>query len=150
MKHLLRIIAACLCFAAPCFAAPAPNSILPDKPEPQARIVADRDFWIEVGAVGTAWTVDTVSTHDLFATHANATEAGGLFNGSRSTPKVMVAWAGVDLGMGFAAYEWKNHIRNRYLHPLWRAFLAAQIAWHVQGATNNFGMMNAAPIRRSR
>jgi len=127
-----------LFFGVPCFAAPAPKDILPDKPEPQAQMVGDKDFWIGVGAVGAAWTVDAVSTHELFAAHANAYEGGGLLNGSRSTAKVMAAWAGVDAGMGFAAYEWKNHVHNRYLHPLWRAFFVAPIVWHIQAAQHNF------------
>ena len=135
----LRLTILMLTFAVPALA--AENAILPDKPEPQGRVVADRDFWIEAGAVGAAWTADAVSTHDLFATHANAYEGGGLFNGSRSTAKVMAAWAGVDMGMGFAAYEWKNHVRNRYLHPLWRAFLVAPITWHIQAAQHNFALM---------
>lgn len=137
-------------FGVPCFA--APKDMLPDKPEPQARFVqserlpargafalkTDRDCWIDASTMVAAWTVDAVSTHELFAAHANSYEGGGLFNGSRSTAKVMAAWAGVDAGMGFAAYEWKNHVHNRYLHPLWRAFFVAPIVWHLQAAQHNF------------
>lgn len=145
MKSFLRIAMVCAALAGIRCSA----DVLPDKPQPQGHglrserlpargaFAVRNEFWIEAGALGAAWSADTVSTHELLAANPNVYEVGGLFNGSRSTPKVMAAWAGVDLGMGFAAYEWKNHVHNRLLHPFWRAFLAVPIEWHIQAAVHN-------------
>ena len=108
---------------------------LPDKPQPRT---ADREFWIEAGAMGTSWTLDTVSTHQLFAAHDWAHEGGWFLYGSRSTPKVMAVWALVDVGAAIGAYEWKRHVHNRYLHPLWRAPMGWRTEGHMQAAIGNW------------
>jgi hypothetical protein len=125
-----------LFFVPPCFAQSVSQN-LPDKPQPAGR-VADREFWAEAGAMGAVWTADTVSTHDYFAKYPTHYEVGYLFPGSRSTAKVMGAWAAVDVGAAVAAYEWKKRVHNRYLHPLWHVFMLQRIDAHVQGAVGNF------------
>lgn len=126
-----------LVLGVPCFA--ADTAILPDKPQPQTAVrVADKGFWIEAGTMAGAWTADTVSTHDYFARYPAGREMGYLFPGSRSTAKVMGAWAAVDVGAAVAAYEWKKHVRNRYLHPLWHVFMVQRIEAHSEGALGNF------------
>ena len=47
-------------------------------------------------------------------------------------PKVMGAWAAVDVGAAAAAYEWKKHVHNRYLHPLWRVPMFVGTIGHDQ------------------
>jgi hypothetical protein len=141
MKRLLFIF---VVFSAPCFA--ANTAILPDKPEPQyqAKVhTANREFWIEAGALGTAWTLDTVSTHNAFAANSTRHEAGYLFKGSRSVPKIMGAWAAVDIGAAVAAYEWKKHVKNRYLHPLWRVPMLVGTMEHDQAAAGNWTLRDA-------
>jgi hypothetical protein len=133
----IGILIVCAFLAAPCFAADC--SILPDKPQPQpAGRVVDREFWIEAGALGTAWTLDTVSTHQAFAVSPTRHEGGLLFNGSRSVPKIMGAWAAVDIGAVVVSYEWKKHVTNRYLHPLWRVPLLVGTIGHTDSAVKNW------------
>ena len=138
MKRLLLLIALC---AGPCFA--GETAILPEKPQPQQHLdapVTGREFWIEAGALGTAWTLDTISTHAAFAGSPTRHEEGGLFNGSRSVPKIMGAWAAVDIGAAVAAYEWKKHVKNRYLHPLWRVPMLVGTMGHDRAAIGNFSL----------
>lgn len=123
-----------LFFVPPCFA----QNLLPDKPQPQpAGHVADREFWIDAGALGAAWTADTISTHYAFAAAPNHMEGGFIFHNSRSVPKIMGAWAAVDVGAVVASYEWKQHVHNRYLHPLWRVPLFVGIIGHDTSAIQN-------------
>jgi hypothetical protein len=123
----------------PCFA--ADTAILPDKPQPQTAVhVADKEFWIEASALGAAWTLDTVSTAKSFSDNSSMHEVGQLYHGSRSTAKVMGAWAAVDLGAAVAAYEWKKHVRNRYLHPLWRVPMLVGTIGHDQAAIGNWSV----------
>jgi hypothetical protein len=136
MKRLLLLVALC---ALPCFA--GETAILPDKPEPQVQAkvrMADREFWIEAGALGTAWTLDAISTHSAFSANPTRHEEGGLFNGSRSVGKIMGAWAAVDIGATVAAYEWKKHVKNRYLHPLWRVPMLVGTIGHDRAAIGNW------------
>lgn len=110
-----------------------------DKPIPAARFNSEsREFKIDLAAMGVGWTLDTISTHQLFAAHPDFSEQGGLFNGSRSTPKIMCAWLAVDAGSAFIGYEWKNHVRNRWLHPFWRAWLIVPAVGHTQAAVGNW------------
>jgi hypothetical protein len=139
MKRFLLLF---VILSAPCFA--ADPSILPDKPEPRYAAgkvhTADREYWIEAGAFATAWTLDTVSTHDAFAVSTTRHENGGLFNGSRSVPKIMGAWAAVDIGAAVTAYEWKKHVKNRYLHPLWRVPMLVGTFGHDRSAIQNWSL----------
>lgn len=131
MNTLRAALVIALLSAAPCFA-----NVLPDKPEPVLRVTsrtADAVYWTEVGTMAAAWTADTVYTDKLFATH-RFHEGGYLFQGSHSTAQVMGAWAAVDVGAAVAAYEWKKHVHNRYLHPLWHAFMIYRIDEHAGGA----------------
>jgi hypothetical protein len=132
----MKRLALLLCLAAmPCFA-----NELPIKPEPQPRAhtAANREFWVEAGAMGAAWTMDTVSTSQLFAGRSYKHETGWIYYGSRSTPKIMGTWAAIDLGTLVIAYEWKRHVRNRYLNPLWRAPMAWRTFGHTQSAFGNW------------
>lgn len=106
---------------------------LPSKPEP-----AGPEYWSSVAALGIAWGMDTESTADLYHRLPNASEGGGLFDGSRSTPKIMAAWAGIDVGAMVGAYEWKRHVHNRYLHPLWRIPAIVGTQGHVRSAISNW------------
>lgn len=108
---------------------------LPDKPEPRT---ADREFWIQAGGMATAWTMDTVSTSQLYAACPTCHEVGGFFNGTQDTTKIMAAWAAVDVGTAVLAYEWKRHVHNRYLHPLWRVPMAISTFDHSRAAFKNW------------
>ncbi len=108
---------------------------LPSKPEPRT---ADREFWIATSAMTAAWTMDTISTHQSSVAHPTYHETGYLFTGSRSTPKIMGAWAIVDVGAVVLAYEWKRHVKNKYLHPLWRVPMGQRIFAHTDAAIGNW------------
>lgn len=133
MNALRAAIVIALLAAVPCF-----GQDLPAKPQPRT---ADAVYWVEVGTMAAAWTADTVSTHDFFASTPNGHEAGYLFPGSRSTAQVMGAWAAVDVGAAVAGYEWKKHVRNRYLHPLWHAFMLYRIDEHAGAAIHNQALL---------
>jgi hypothetical protein len=117
-------------------ASPLYAQSLPSKPQPQR--TADHEFWIDVGSMTAGWTMDTVSTHDAFSASPARHEGGLLFYGSRSTAKVMGAWAAVDAGSAIVGYEWKKHVHNRYLHPFWRAFLIVPAEEHTRSAIHNW------------
>jgi hypothetical protein len=108
---------------------------LPSKPEPRT---ADRQFIIEAAAMGTAWTMDTISTHQSNVAHPNFYEVGYLCYGSRNTPKIMAAWAGVDLGVIAISYTWKRYVHNKYLAPLWRVPMAISTLGHTHAAIGNW------------
>ena len=108
---------------------------LPDKPQPQP---AGREFWIDTAALATTWTLDTVSTAQAFGESPTHHETGFLFTGSRSTAKVMGAWAALDVAMAATGYEWKRHIHNRYLHPLWRVPMLWRVEGHMSAAVGNW------------
>lgn len=131
----MKRLALLLCLAAmPCLA-----NELPVKPEPQPRTrTADREFWTEAGAMGAAWTMDTVSTHQSSVAHPTYHETGWLFTGSRSTPKIMGSWAIVDVGALVIAYEWKRHVHNKYLHPLWHVAMGQRTFAHAESAIGNW------------
>jgi hypothetical protein len=128
MKLLILLVL----LSVPCFA-----NELPIKPETRPH-TADREFWIEVGAMGTAWTIDAVSTHQAIVAHPTRYEVGLLNYGSRSSPKIMGTWAAVDLGAMVISYEWKRHITNRYLHPLWRVPMVISAVGHTHAAIGNW------------
>ena len=143
MNTLRAAIVIALLAAVPCFGQAAFQE-KPAKPQPvhhSADRTADAVYWVEVGAMAAAWTADTVSTHDFFASTPNGHEAGYLFPGSRSTARVMGAWAAVDVGAAVAGYEWKKHVRNRYLHPLWHAFMLYRIDEHAGAAIHNRALL---------
>jgi len=106
---------------------------LPEKPVP----VVDREFKADLGALGAGWTLDAVSTHHVLS-DPRGYENGVFFHGSRSTAKVMGAWALTDTGSAFAGYLWKKHVRNRYLHPFWRAWLLVPAFGHIEAAVGNW------------
>jgi hypothetical protein len=106
---------------------------LPSKPQP----TADREYWINVAAEGAGWTMDTISTHHVLSI-PSAYEGGLFFRGSRSTAKVMGAWAAADIGSALVGYEWKRHVHNHYLHPFWRAFLLVPAEEHERSAIHNW------------
>jgi len=125
MKTLL--IALCLC-----------ASVAKAQALPAVRVPSeDNEFRVDVAAVGTAWTMDTISTH-MSHTDPTAYEHGQLFNGSRSTPKIMGAWAVVDVGAIILSHEWKLHVTNKWLHPLWRVPLLVSAGGHGYAAIDNW------------
>ena len=63
-----------------------------------------REAAIITGALGAAWTADTISTHYAFAAAPNHMESGFIFHNSRSVPKIMGAWAAVDVAAVVASY----------------------------------------------
>jgi hypothetical protein len=108
------------------------GSILPDNPKPKT----DRtlEFKLQVAGMTASWAADFATTRRAFEQCPNCTEQGGLFNGSRNTLKIMGAWALVDAGCAIGALEWKRHVGNRYLHPLWRVPMLTRMALHANGA----------------
>jgi hypothetical protein len=135
MKPRHAVLFLYLFFVPPCFAQ-AVSGEKPDKPQPAGHVV-DKEFQVEAAVLGGAWMADTISTHSAFAGSPRNMEGGLLFYNSRSTPQVMGAWAAVDVGTMFAAYEWKKHVHNRYLHPLWRVIPAVAIIGHTRSAVIN-------------
>lgn len=114
-----------------------PPELMPDKPQPQH--VANKEFWIEVALLGASWTADTISTQHAFNRFKDSHETGFFFTGSRSTAKIVSAAAAFDVGTIILSYEWKKHVHNRYLHPLWRVPLLLDIETHtVGGALHNY------------
>jgi hypothetical protein len=151
MKRFSYVIAIML-LSVPCFA--RDTSILPDKPEPAAKVrtTEGKEFWIETGVVAASWTADAITTHGMIEASPRNHEVGYLFTGSRSTPEIMGAWAAVDVGSVALAYEWKNHVHNRYLHPLWRLPLIYRVDGHLAGTVQNVNLIGrsqpaAAPTR---
>ncbi len=106
---------------------------LPFKPQP----AAGREFWTDVSLMGASWAADTASTVHYFRQNPTSTEDGALFVGSRSTAKIMGTWAAIDVGSAIVGYEWKRHVQNRYLHPLWRVFLWQRIVAHGESTVIN-------------
>jgi hypothetical protein len=102
---------------------------LPAKPESRAE---HREFVIEAGVMAASWAFDTAATQHSFNADPAIIEGGWIFPGSRSTAKVMGMWAIVDVGTAVVALEWKNHVHNKYLHPLWRV----PMAWRIYGHTS--------------
>lgn len=105
--------------------------------------IADREFWTYTAIEGGSWLTDTISTRQGFAwcdrhPERHCVEGGLLFPGSRSTVKIMGAWAAVDVGAALTSYEWKKHVTNRWLHPLWRVPLWFQSQAHVRAAAANW------------
>jgi hypothetical protein len=137
------VFAVVLAVAVPMF-----GDTLPDKPEPQSK-TADKEFVIDLSALATAWTLDTISTSQRFGWcqsrygttvgyQPDCFESGGFFNGTRDTAKIMGAWAAVDIGAAVLSYELKKHVHNRYLHPLWRLPLLIGAEQHTQAAIGNW------------
>src|SRR5579863_610814 len=111
------------------------------KPEPQPAghvHVIDHEFIIDTIGMSAAWTADTVSTAQVWRRCLSCTEGGLLFTNSRSTPKIMGAWAAVDIAAVVTSYEWKKHVHNRWLHPLWRVPLLCRIEGHTAAAISNW------------
>lgn len=107
--------------------------------KPAGRVhYANKEYWLYVAALGTAWTMDTVSTHDVFSRYQNVHEGGVFFTGTRDTPKIMGAYALFDFGCAVGSYEMKRHIHNRYLHPLWRLPMLWQTGQHLDGSISNW------------
>lgn len=135
---MIRILVFLTLFSVPCWA-----QDLPDKPQPRT---VDKTFLIEAGAMAAAWTADTVSTHQIFSESPYYHEMGYFSPGSRNTAKIMGEWAIVDVGAAVAAYEWKKHVHNRYLHPLWHGFMLQRIEAHtVGGAIHNWTYPDPRP-----
>lgn len=124
-------------------ALPAAANDLPFKPRPQP---AGKEYWFFVGAMGTAWTFDTIATHQNYVDSPYAREGGALFAGSRSTPKIMATWGAVDFGAAVLALEWKRHVHNRYLGPLWRVPMMWRSEEHARAAFGNWGL-SANPVQ---
>lgn len=113
-----------------CWAQQGPK---PDNPRPKG----DLEFKLEAGALAGAWTADTISTQELWGRCRGCFEAGGFFNGTRQTARIEGAWAAVDAGSLLLAYEWRRHIRNRWLKPFWRAPLLVRVGCHGAAAWSN-------------
>jgi hypothetical protein len=142
----------CLIFSMVPMFAQAQNNILPDKPEPQfAEHVhgrtADREFWVASASVGTGWLLDTLSTSQSFNWcnqhhRTGCVESGVFFNGTRSTAKIGGTLAALDVAAIVASYEWKKHVHNKWLHPLWRVPLLYSSQAHTRAAIGNWKTLN--------
>ena len=135
MKYTFTI--ACLLLLSTTAHAQCPQGMkcadLPGKPKP-----AGREFWIQTAAMSASWANDAVSTAHVWNNCPTCVENGYIFPGSRSLPKVMGTWAAVDVGAAILSYEWKRHVHNRWLHPLWRAPLLSRIDAHNEVAIHNW------------
>lgn len=137
LKHIIivGVLAAAFTLSA------SAQSLLPDKPSPSPvhrPERAGREFWIDASALAAAWTLDTISTAQVFAHCRTCSEGGGLFNGERSTAKSQAAWGGVDVASAILAYEWKRRVHNKWLHPLWRVPMLIRTAEHTEAAGVNW------------
>jgi hypothetical protein len=117
---------------------------LPAKPVALIRVasapakpkVVDKEFIVDVSAMTLAWGLDGISTHRNFS-HARY-EIGPFFPGTQSTWKPELAWAGVDAAAVVLGYEWKKHVRNRYLKSLWRVPILDRAVEHTNSAIGNW------------
>lgn len=100
---------------------------------PGREYTESREFRIDTAALGVAWTLDTISTYQT-----PGLENGVFFRGSQSTAKPMAAWAAVGIGAAAISYEWKRHVHNRFLHPLWRVPLIIGAGCHTRAAIGNW------------
>jgi len=100
----------------------------PAKPEP----VINREFVADASVMAAAWAADAIHTRSYLSGGTYRHESGAFFPGSRNTAAIMGAWAAVDLGAAVLGYEWKRHVSNRYLHPLWRLPMLIRAGEHVQ------------------
>jgi hypothetical protein len=129
---------------------------LPDKPGPRT---VNKEFIIETAALATSWTLDSIATAQRYnwcnqrygtvlgGYEQHCYEGGGFFDGTRDTAKIMAAWAAVGVGTVVLSYEWKKHIHNKWLHPLWRLPLLYEAGSHISGAAVNWSYPQpAAPI----
>lgn len=119
------------------FAMPVCANDLPFKPQPQT---VDLEFRVDTAALGTGWMLDTISTAQA-QSHCNegrCYEGGGLLNGYHSPASIMGTWAAIDVGAVVLSYEWKKHVHNRYLHPLWRVPLLIGTEQHTSAAIGNW------------
>lgn len=116
-----------------CIAGPIQAQTLPDKPKAN-----NAEFWTYTAAMATGWTLDTISTQQTFSRCPTCKENGGLFNDSRNVPKIMAAWAGIDVGAAILSYQWKKRVHNKWLHPLWRLPLIYRSTIHTQSAFHNW------------
>lgn len=103
------------------------------EPAPAGQYAESREFRIDTAALTVAWTLDTISTYQT-----PGLENGIFFRGSRSTAKPMAAWAAVGIGAAAISYEWKRHVHNRFLHPLWRVPLLIGAECHTRAAIGNW------------
>lgn len=103
-----------------------------------ARADEKKQFWIEAGVMTSAWAADTISTHQAFESNRTRVEIGGIGNGTRNTPKIMASWGAIDFSAAILAFEWKRHVRNRYLHPLWHLPMLIRTEEHTQAAIGNW------------
>lgn len=106
---------------------------LPSKP------VANKEFIIEAAAAGTALALDLDSTARNFSRCSTCYELSWPMRGERSVPKIAVSITAFDAAAVFASYEWKKHVKNKYLNPLWRVPLLALMAVHARSAAINYG-----------
>lgn len=127
------------------------TKVLPDMPEPKIQAVVrqetpkepvkvkvvDLDFKLEAGAMFAAWAADTITTHQVFEKYPLAYEVGLAGYGSRKTWDSAGPWLAVDAGMMLTSYEWKKHVTNKYLHPLWRLPMAWRTGFHANAAIHN-------------
>jgi hypothetical protein len=99
---------------------------------------ADREFKIEAAALVASNLADTVSTAQAFHRCSTCIEANRWYGGDRNMTKISLSSLAIDLGVASLSYEWKRHIHNRWLHPLWRAGLILQTESHTQAAIHNW------------
>ena len=128
--------------------AQAQENVLADKPEAQSAEhvhgrTADREFWFDGASVGTGWLLDTLSTEQSFNwcnqhQRAGCVETGLFFNGTRSTAKIATTLAALDVAAVVASYEWKKHVHNKWLQPLWRVPLLYSSQAHTRTAIANW------------
>jgi hypothetical protein len=121
---------------------------LPDKPE-RADPVIDREFMAETAGAAIGWGMDVASTSQVFGACASCFENGNIRHGSRNTAAIAGEGAAIDLGGIILSYEWKKHVHNRFLHPLWRIPLLFIGEQHTAAAIGNWkNLANIESIKR--
>lgn len=155
MKILGLIVLALMCSIA------TQADILPDKPEPQVHhnpftvpfretantfkdvaTFKDKKFSVAAFTYVGAYGADMISTVVVWdkcskLPQLQCSEGGGFFNGTRDAGRLAAAWGGIAVANIVISYEWKKHIKNRYIHDLWAAGMVYQGSQHVYGSVGN-------------
>lgn len=98
----------------------------------------DKEFCIAGWTYAAAYTTDMISTHAWIEGCPRCVENGGLFNGSRSTAKISLAWSAVFAGNLILAHIARNHERNRWIRAAWPSGLILGAATHARAAAHNY------------
>jgi hypothetical protein len=103
---------------------------------PHSRTV-DKAFVLATIALGASYAADEASTAAWIHRCSSCVEVGWFDHGGRSLPRIAAGDAAFDVGLMFAAYEWKKHVHNRVVNKLWILAPAWGTEGHVYAAIRN-------------